>query len=419
MSTGMEHREELCLSPILSDHENSCQVTRGGWQPHTDYPGLANTTLVPSATRHVDSPTSASSSGSQAFDQPSGRPASASSEQNSVSSRMACIQQSISTRGISDRAYKLILASWRPGTNTVYNSAWSNWYSWCKEREVDPLYPNLGNITDFIRQFLSDSFHNGLQYGTISTYRSALSNVLPPMEGFPVGQHPLVVRLMKGIQNSRPAMPCYQQCWDINQVLDYIKSLPANMDLSLDKLTGKLATLMAITAPKRSSELGLLDLNFSKKHPEGISFSLPGMTKTSSEVRTVFFAIFPSANAICVTTTLDAYLNRTAQARAHMSSQTGVPNPLFLSCHRPYKPVKPCSIARWIKKFIGSAGINTEIFKAHSTRSASTTKARNQSVSIADIQNMADWSSTSSTFRRFYYKPLFDSNYAQAVLTSK
>ena len=236
-------------------------------------PVLANTTLVPSATRHVNSPTSASSSGSQAFDQPSGGPASASSEQNSVSSRMACIQQSISTRGISDRAYKLILASRRPGTNTVYNSAWSKWYSWCKEREVDPLCPDLGNITEF----LSDSFHNGLQYRTINTYHSALSNVLPPMEGFPVGQHPLVVRLMKGIQNSRPAMPRYQLCWDINQVLGYIKSLPANIDLSMDKLTGKLATLMAITAQKRSSELGLLDLNFSKKHPEGISFSLPGM----------------------------------------------------------------------------------------------------------------------------------------------
>ena len=233
-----------------------------GWQPHTDYPGLANTTLVPRATRHVDSPTSASSSGSQAFDQPSGRPASASSEQNSVSSRMAWIQQSVSTRDISDRAYKLILASWRPGTNTVYNSAWSKWYSWCKEREVDPLCPNLGNITEF----LSDSFHNGLQYRTINS--SALSNVLPPMESFPVGQHPLVVRLMKGIQNSRPAIPRYQHCWDINQVLDYIKSLPANMDLSLDKLTGKLATLMAITAPKRSSELGLLDFNFSKKNTQ-------------------------------------------------------------------------------------------------------------------------------------------------------
>ena len=118
LSTGMEYKEELCLSSILSDHENSCQVTRGRWQPYTDYSGLANTILVPSATRHVDSPTSASSSGSQAFDQPSGGPPPASSEQNPVSSRMACIQQSVSTRGISD------------------NSAWSKWYSWCEKGKL-------------------------------------------------------------------------------------------------------------------------------------------------------------------------------------------------------------------------------------------------------------------------------------------
>ena len=109
-----------------------CQLQSLKTQPF----GLANTILVPSATRHVDSPTSASSSGSQAFDQPSGGPLPASSEQNPVSSRMACIQQSVSTRGISDRAYKLILASWRPGTNTVYNSAWSKWYSWCEKGKL-------------------------------------------------------------------------------------------------------------------------------------------------------------------------------------------------------------------------------------------------------------------------------------------
>ena len=61
------------------------------------------------------------------------------------------------------------------------------------------------------------------------------------------------------------------------------------MDLSLGLLTGMRATLMAITAP----ELGLLDLNFSKKHPEGEIFSLPDITKTSSEVCTIFFAGFP------------------------------------------------------------------------------------------------------------------------------
>ena len=59
--------------------------------------------------------------------------------------------------------------------------------------------------------FLAHSFDESLEYGTINTYRSALSGVLPPMEGFPVGQHPLVVRLLKGILNLCPAMPRYQE----------------------------------------------------------------------------------------------------------------------------------------------------------------------------------------------------------------
>ena len=63
-------------------------------------------------------------------------------------------------------------------------------------------------------------------------------------------------------------MPRYQHCWDINKVLEYIKILPDNHNLPLKTLTGKLATLMSITAPTRSSELKLLDLRFYQKRPE-------------------------------------------------------------------------------------------------------------------------------------------------------
>ena len=111
-----------------------------------------------------------------------------------------------------------------------------------------------------ITGFLAQSFDEGLEYRTINTYRSALSGVLPPMEGFPVGQHSLVVRLLKGILNLRPAMPRYQQSWDVNVALDYMRSLPGNQLLPLKVLTQKLALLLALTAPKRSSELKLLDL---------------------------------------------------------------------------------------------------------------------------------------------------------------
>ena len=124
----------------------------------------------------------------------------------------------------------------------------------------------MANIT----AFLAHSFDKGLEYRTINTYRSALSGVLPPIEGFPVGQHPLVVCLLKGILNLRPALPRYQQAWDVNVAVDFLRSLPANEALPLSTLSQKLALLLALTAPKRSSELKMLDLRFMRFLPEGV-----------------------------------------------------------------------------------------------------------------------------------------------------
>ena len=146
------------------------------------------------------------------------------------------------------------MAAWRPGTNAVYNFAWKKWHSWCLGRQTDPFFPSLADITGF----LAHSFYEGLEYRTINTYRSALSDVLPPIDGFPVGQHPLVIRLLKGVLNLRPALPRYQRTWSVDVVLIYLRSLPRNEDLSLKLLTQMLAILLALTAPG-----ALLSLNFS------------------------------------------------------------------------------------------------------------------------------------------------------------
>ena len=88
---------------------------------------------------------------------------------------------------------------------------------------------------------------------------------------------------------------------------------------------------------------------------------------------------------------------------------------LLISYHRPHKPVQSYTIARWIKLFLGSAGIDTSTFKGHSTRSASTSKARAGGISLEDVLKMADWTGPSS-FLRFYYRPSFTDDFARAVL---
>ena len=65
-----------------------------------------------------------------------------------------------------------------------------------------------------------------------------------------------------------------------------------------------------------------------------------------------------------------------------------------------------------------AAGIDSQMFKAHSVRGASTTADANAFVPLSTIMSMAGWF-LPSTFRTFYYKPLFNSEYATGVLPSK
>ncbi|KAI8318826.1 hypothetical protein GQ54DRAFT_299834, partial [Martensiomyces pterosporus] len=58
----------------------------------------------------------------------------------------------------------------------------------------------------------------------------------------------------------------------------------------------------------------------------------------------------------------------------------------------------PNTVTNWIKATLQSAGINA---KPHSTRHASSTRARNGGCSIDDIKLQAHWSPSSSTFEDF------------------
>ena len=61
------------------------------------------------------------------------------------------------------------------------------------------------------------------------------------------------------------------------------------------------------------------------------------------------------------------------------------------------------------------AGIDTSIFKVHSTRGASVSAAKNMGITTREILDTANWS-TESVFQRFYYKPVRSSNFSDAIL---
>ena len=89
----------------------------------------------------------------------------------------------------------------------------------------------------------------------------------------------------------------------------------------------------------------------------------------------------------------------------------------MLSYLKPYNPVHPNTISRWIKLVLERAGISTDIFKAHSTRAASTSAASMKEVNVETIIKTAGWSNA-KTFAKFYNKPIADNDFAEAILAS-
>ena len=73
---------------------------------------------------------------------------------------------------------------------------------------------------------------------------------------------------------------------------------------------------------------------------------------------------------------------------------------------------KPATIGHWLKSVMH---IDTNIFLAHSTRGAATSKARSPRVSAADTLKAASWSSI-STFSRFYHRPIDSGQFGRGVL---
>ena len=260
--------------------------------------------------------------------------------------------------------------------------------------------------------FLAHLHTQGYQYRSLNSYRSAIASMHTPIDGASIGQHPLVSRLMKGAFQSRPPLPRYSATWDISMVLAYLDSQPLDDNISLKLLTLRTVMLLALTRPSRSADLTKLNLTGFRTTPEGAVFVPSALAKQSTAnkpIKDFFFPRFTENVRLCPVHSLALYIERTKQLRGGNSQ-------LFIATIKPHLPVTSSTVARWLKQVIGDSGIDTSVFKAHSVRGATTSAASNQGVTTEDILKAADWSN-SSTFQRFYYKPVRNSTFGRTVLS--
>ncbi|XP_056378979.1 integrase/recombinase xerD homolog [Hyla sarda] len=287
---------------------------------------------------------------------------------------------------------EILSDAWAPGTRITYRSAWKLWADWCIQRELDPLSAPIPPILNY----LSDAFDAGKAYRTINLYRSAISFYHIPVNSIPIGKHPLVCKLLKGIRFRRPPTPKYYSTWDVNLLLDLFQSWEDNDSLSLKLLSFKLTTLLCLISIKRISDVKALDISHRQFSPQGVFFSVHRRTKTN--IHQVFYPAFPLNDKLCVVRCLLTYEDKTKSIRHPSHSQ------LLISYCKPHLPVSSTTLARWIRTVMTMANIDVSKFGAHSTRSAVSTKLIQSGGSLSDLLKAANWSSE-STFKSFYFRP--------------
>lgn len=268
----------ICFSPNLFDSQSNTTYEKVSLPNTTNSSSVAEEKLVYESSSNVSGMSNATTSATQSI--VSAQNNNLSSESGSVQSCcMAAVDRSFQNKGFSKDTKKLMAASWRAGTRKDYQVKFHKFHSWCSQREINPYSATLNDCIEF----LTSLYNAGLKYRTIAGYRSMLSVLLPQVDKFPIGQHPDVIRLLKGVFNTRPPEIRLVPEWDLKQVLDSLCEAPFEpmLKASLKYITWKSVFLTAISTFRRCSDIQALrtDEGFMSILPEGIVFIRQGIPK--------------------------------------------------------------------------------------------------------------------------------------------
>ncbi|CAC5426839.1 unnamed protein product [Mytilus coruscus] len=232
-----------------------------------------------------------------------------------------------------------------------------------------------------------------------------LSSVLPPVEKIPVGQHPYIIRLLKGVLNSRPPRVKLLPEWNLDKILEMLQKKPFEpmKKAELKFITWKTVFLIAITT--FSSDLQALRLgdgNISV-HSRGVYFIREELSKQDRPGHfgaKIFVPAFDAEKLLDPKRALTYYLKSTDNFRGENRQDSK----LFLAISNPHNPISSQTISSWIVSTIQMAyNDKKKSVKAHSTRAIGPSWALYKGASMKNIMEAADWS-RESTITKFYLR---------------
>ena len=221
---------------------------------------------------------------------------------------------------------------------------------------------------------------------------------------------------MKGVSKTNPPIIRYQHIWDVEIVIDHIRSLGPNETLSNKSLTVKVATLIALLAINRVSELAQLDVRFMSitQHEVDFGFKTPSKTSKPGKLpQNINLYNYPDDDRLCPVKTIKAYLNRVKAYRGAGKYA------FFIGFGNEHLEVTTKTISQWIRNFLIAAGVRYSVARGpHSIRSAVTSAAFAGGIPLKTILEKGRWSNE-KTWQKHYHKNIVTSSVFETNVLSR
>ena len=309
------------------------------------------------------------------------------------------VRKQLQTENFSNESINLILSASSDRAHTQKAGAIKKWKKFCEEWNVDFHSPDVNHLADFFTHLFNK---NEYAVSTLSTIRSGMKTILS-RDSQEKLSHPRITKLFSSMNRLKPSTPALaDDVWDVGKVVKYLEQVyPKYRDIELLQLSEKCATLILISTMCRGQNLTMMDISDTKmrKFPDKFVFILDKATKgyrnaTHKFMQKMSICKFPREPKICPYRCLEVYLDRT---RRRSTTQLFVSTQHFTAASRD-------TISRWVKTVMARAGIDTQLFKPHSTRAASATKARFLGMPLDMIMEQAGWANPASFYRHYFRK---------------
>ena len=169
--------------------------------------------------------------------------------------------------------------------------------------------------------------------------------------------------------------------------------------------------LLAVATGQRVQTLRAIHLDNLVSNEDSISINITTrmkQTKGDRPAPSLFIPKLDSDPNICVKRCINHYIICTTMYRKAQY--------LLVSHVYPHNWVSTTTLSRWLCTILSEAGVDSKVFSAHSTCSASSSKAALH-IPMAKVMEVVDWRSE-TVFRQHYLRPISSrGDFAKSVFT--